>query len=114
MLTRTLTLGVIAGILAYASGALAHDPRPYAHGNSFKNNYYSYPYGTPYSNYGSGWSLSLNFGSSFGSYGDQFYTDRRYRGGRGYAYPKHVPGRFVYVPSHSVGPACDYYGYHRH
>ncbi len=123
MLARTLTITVIAGLLAYASGALAHGPNLYNSSKATMNryyggNHYSYPYDRPYGGYGnSGWSLSFSLGSSYGggvnNYPDRYYRDRSFRGNRSHYYFDHF-GRHIAIPYHAAGPACRNYGYHRH
>jgi hypothetical protein len=124
MLTKTLTMAVLAGVIAYATGALAHDPNPQSYGNGYskghtKNLYggagHSAPYGSPYGAYGSsGWSLSFSLGSPYGGYRDRYYYDRNFHGNRSHYFPNYHPGIHDYIPHHAVGPACRNYGYHRH
>ena len=120
MLTKTLTVAVLAGLIAYASGALAQGPGPGSYNKAYESRHYSHPYGSTHGGYGSsGWSLSFSLGSSYGpgslyGYNDRYYNDRKFPGSRSRFYPEYHPGRHNYIPYHPAGSACGSYGYHRH
>lgn len=102
MLTKTLTAAVVAALLAYAGGALAHGISHYNKHSYHGSPWYGYPYGNP------GWSFSFSYGSRYRAPIPRYYYDHGYRGSHRYI------DRRYYIPPHAAGPACDHYGYHRH